>query len=355
MKKTYLYILITVISLLLGGNNYVMASTITIEADKQSFQIKDNTALFNGNVRVSYDSFKINSPKAVLSSNNKGEPDKAIFSEGVSVLRNDKNNNDSLNSDSLTLLIASNNFIAEGKTISHLKKNTPNAVTIKAHRQEFNSKTNEVSASGSVVINLKDMILSGGSANLQTSADGKPLRATFSNSARVVKGDSTITAGTISIELNSNNITASGGVNTVTNLKDAGKVSMRSNTQTYNKSTNELVGSGNVTIQYQDYKASGPKATLYLSSENALQKIVFTGRSQIKDSLRKVIADKIVVSVNPKNFTAEGNVRTQVTRQEQPLKTTPKSKEKAAINTEKPAVKQEKSATDTTRTNKEGQ
>lgn len=348
MKKTYLYIFIATISLLLGANNYINASTITIEADKQSFQIKDNTALFNGNVRVSYDNFKINSPKAVLSSNSKGEPDKAIFSEGVSVYRNNKNNNDSLNSDSLILFMASNNLIAEGKTVSHFKKNTPNAVTIRAHRQEFNSKTNEVSASGSVVINLKDMILSGGSANLQTTADGKPSKAIFSNSARVVKGDSTITAGTISIELSSNNITASGGVNTVTNLKETGKVSMRSNTQTYTKSTNELIGSGNVTIEYQDYKASGHKATLYLSPDNSLQKIVFIGRSQIKDSLRKVTADKIVVSVNPKNFTAEGNVRTQVTRQDQPPKTATKSKEKPPINPEN-NIKQEKPASATTK------
>ena len=336
IKKLYLYILIVAISLLSVINSYSQASTITIEADKQSFQIKDNTALFDGNVRVSYDNIKISSPKAILSSNTKGEPDKAIFSEGVLAYRNDKSSNDSLNADSITLLIASNNLIAEGKTISHFKKNTPDAITIKAQRQEFNSKTNEVSASGGVVINLKDMVLSGGTANLITNG-GKPYKATFSNSARVTKGDSTITAGTISIELNSNDIVASGGVSTITNLKGTGRVSIRSNTQTYDKNTNTIVGSGNVNMEYQDYKASGSKATLYLTPDNSLQKIIFTGRSQIKDALRKVSADKIVVSINPKNFTAEGNVKTQFTRQEQTKKTITKSGEKPAVKREEPA------------------
>ena len=38
--------------------------------------------------------------------------------------------------------------------------------------------------------------------------------------------------------------------------------------------------------------------------------IVFYGRTKIKEGDKEVEADKIVITMNPKNFTAEGNVKT---------------------------------------------
>lgn len=294
------------------------ATTITIEADKQNFQVENNTAYFNGNVKVAYGNITIASPKAVLNSNVKGEPEKATFSEGASVIKADKESSDKLTADSVTLMLASNQLIAEGNTYSEIKQNTPAAITVRANRQELNNVSNEIKASGGVTINYKGMKISGEQAVLITSASGKPYKATITGNARIVRDTSTISAGSISIELSTHNLTASGGVNTVTTLKGAGKVSMSSSYQQYDKGSNTIIGSGKVKVVYQDYVATGPKATLFTSSDNSLQKIIFSGRAQIRDVAREVSANTISVSFNPKNFTAEGNVKTRFIKKDFP-------------------------------------
>ncbi|MGD9580806.1 MAG: LptA/OstA family protein [Vampirovibrionia bacterium] len=313
----------------------VKANTVTIEADKQDFKVETNTAHFSGNVKVNYDNIIIRSPDATLTSDVTGEPEKAVFANGATALMKEGVSSDDIKANQITLMLASNTMIAQGNTFANFKKGTPNAVTIKADTQEFNSLTSEIKASGGVIINYKDMVITGGSAVLLNDASGKPDKAKISGHAKVVRGTNTITAGTITIELNSNNFTASGGVKTLAVLKDAGKVSMTSNHQMYNKSSNIIIGTGNVNVVYQDYNASGPKATLYLGEGNSLKKIVFTGRSQIKEAARKVTADVINVSINPKNFTAEGNVKTEFIT----TKTTLKDAIKPDDKTKKPDKK----------------
>lgn len=310
------------------------AVTVTIEADKQDFKVADNTALFNGNVKVSYGNIIISSPTAILTSNEKGEPEKAVFTEGASAIKSDKEANDNLTADSITLLLASNEMIAQGNVYSQIKKGTPASVTIKANQQEINNSTNKVRASGGVVIKYKGMTISGNEADLTMTKENKPVKAEIKGSARVIRDNSTIAAGIISFDLNTNNITASQGVNTITTLKGAGKVSMSSDFQQYDKINNLIIGSGHVKVIYQDYIATGPRATLYTSADDNLDKIIFTGRAQIKDSLRKVDADKITVSFDPKNFSAEGNVKTQFIQNNVPQSTSELKKNDTNKNTE---------------------
>lgn len=308
--------------------NYSNATNVLIEADKQNYELSSNTASLNGNVKVNYGNIKIKSPKATLISNASGQPQKAIFTNGVLAEKVDKVSNDSITADSMTLLLASNQMIAEGNTYSQIKKNSPASITVRAARQEFVTTSNEMKASGNVQINYKGMSISGGNATILTSA-GKPYRATISGGARIVKGPSTISAGTISIDLGSHNLIASGGVTTTTSMQGTGSVSMSSDTQTFDKGSNTIIGSGHVRIVYKDYIASGPKATLFTSG-NDLQKIVLTGRGQIKESARQVSADVITISINPKNFVAEGNVKTQFVKPEsqqtQPAQNTSKKR-----------------------------
>lgn len=287
------------------------AVTVTIEADKQDFQVANNTAQFNGNVRVNFDNVTIRSTKAILTSDDKGEPEKAVFTEGASATMKAKDSNDDLKAESITLLLASSQLIARGNSYSQFKKGTAASITVKADTQEFNNKTNEVKATGNVVVHYKDMVISGGQVILVNSEQGKAQRAKITGNAKIVRGDTTISAGNISIELGSNDLNASGGVSTVTTLAGAGRVSMTSSSQVFDKSANQIIGTGSVKVIYQDYVATGPKATLNLGPDNSLQNILFTGRSEIKDSMRKVSADVIKVSINPKNFNAEGNVKTQ--------------------------------------------
>lgn len=319
----------------------VQASTVTIEAQKQDFKVETNTASFIGNVRVKYENIRIFSPVASLVANAKGEPDKAIFSEGARAKMTREGSTGDLTADQITLNLASNELIAQGNTFTKIKRKAPGLITVKADEQQFNNKTQEVKAKGNIVIHYKDSVISGDNATLTNDQQGKPVKAIISGNARFVRGVSTVRAGSIAMDLNSTNINASGGVNTVTTLKGAGRVTMRSSSQVYNKAANTVTGTGSVKMSYQDYIATGPKAVLYLSGKNSLKEIIFTGRSQIHDAMRKVTADKIKVTVDPKNFYAEGNVKTQfkqVNKQSKPAPKATKEPEKPAL---KPAVKEE--------------
>jgi lipopolysaccharide export system protein LptA len=309
--------------------------TVTIEADKQDFQVDQNTAHFSGNVKVDYGSITIQSPIAVLTSNEKGQPDKAVFSKGASAIRKSQDASDKLTAENITLMIASNQLIARGNSFASIKQGSEAAVTISADTQEFNNVTNEIKASGSVKVTYKGMQLFANQAKLTTDKTGKPYRAELSGNARVVRHNGTISGGTITYDVNSNNISASGGVNTVTSLPGSGQVTMRSDYQQYDRASNIIIGSGHVRVTYQDYIATGPKATIYTAGGNNIDKIVFTGRAQIADSQRKVTANTITVSLNPKNFIAEGNVKTQFVQ-----KNVPEAASQPAVKEEKKETKE---------------
>lgn len=311
------------------------ASTVTIEAEKQDFKVETNTASFIGNVRVKYENIKIFSPLASLISNDKGEPDRAVFSNGASAQMTQPDANGDLTADQITLFLASNELLAQGNTFTKITRKSPGVITVKADEQKFNNKTREVDAKGNIVIHYKDSVISGSQAKLINSSQGKPLKASISGGAKFTQGNSTVRAGSISVDLNTSDVTASGGVNTITTLKGTGKVTMRSATQVYNKAANTLTGKGSVNMTYQDYTATGPQAVLYLGPNNSLKEIIFTGRSQINDSIRKVSADRIKVTIDPKNFYAEGNVKTQfkqVTKPAEPSQTPAPAATEAPVN-----------------------
>ena len=66
-------------------------------------------------------------------------------------------------------------------------------------------------------------------------------------------------------------------------------------------------------VTYKDYDAKGPKATVYPDKiTNKPNEIVFIGRSTIVEQMRSIEADRIKMYINPKNFFAEGNVKTVI-------------------------------------------
>ena len=69
--------------------------------------------------------------------------------------------------------------------------------------------------------------------------------------------------------------------------------------------------SGNVNVWYQDYYAVGPKITFIPDEKTGKpNEIFFTGRSSITQGVKTIYADKIRMTIEPKDFQAEGNVRT---------------------------------------------
>ena len=103
----------------------------------------------------------------------------------------------------------------------------------------------------------------------------------------------------------------SGNTKTTAISDDGKKLTIHSDYQQYQKRQNSYVGSGHVKIWYDDYYAQGPKVSVFPNAaNNKLNEIYFIGRSKIVQNERDIIADKIKITMDPKDFSAEGNVRT---------------------------------------------
>ena len=96
-------------------------------------------------------------------------------------------------------------------------------------------------------------------------------------------------------------------------MEGGDKLVLKSNYQEYNKKKNTYNASGNVHVWYQDYFAVGPKITFYPDKTTGKpNEIYFTGRSSITQGVRTIYADKIRMTLEPKDFQATGNTRTVI-------------------------------------------
>ena len=63
-------------------------------------------------------------------------------------------------------------------------------------------------------------------------------------------------------------------------------------------------------IQYEDYIATGPKVIVVQDkTTKKLNEAIFVGRAKIETKGRTIEADRITITMNPKDFKAEGNVK----------------------------------------------
>ena len=94
---------------------------------------------------------------------------------------------------------------------------------------------------------------------------------------------------------------------------DGTRINVWSDRQEYYKQPNIIQASGKVHVIYKDYDAKGPKATVYPDPKTKKpNEIIFIGRSTIVEQMRSIEADRIKMYINPKNFFAEGNVKTVI-------------------------------------------
>jgi lipopolysaccharide assembly outer membrane protein LptD (OstA) len=127
----------------------------------------------------------------------------------------------------------------------------------------------------------------------------------------ITEKESVITADNFVYNPKSNEIVAMGNVHSHSVGDDGSVVDIYSNYQQYDRTTASYMTSGSVKINYQNYVAIGPKATfLPQKGKKKLNKVIFYGRSTVQEGDKIIEADKIILTLKPKNFTAEGNVKT---------------------------------------------
>ena len=106
-------------------------------------------------------------------------------------------------------------------------------------------------------------------------------------------------------------MSVSGNTKTDAYSDDGKKLVIHSDFQQYNKKQNSYIGTGHVKIWFDEYYAQGPKVSVFPDAETGKpNEVYFVGRSKIVQADKDIISDKIKMTMEPKDFVAEGNVRT---------------------------------------------
>jgi len=306
------------------------AEDIYIQADKQTFDGK--TTVFEGNVDVDYQNIKVKSPKVIVKTDENGKTETATFLNGAHAVKNDGYSQSELKANIINLSLLKNRIKAEGNAESSVFENKKPVVHITAATQEFDITKNIIIATDNVKINYQEINTKSNKARISMDDNGNLKKVELLGNATVNQDKSVIKADDVLYNPITNEMVAYGNVNSVTILDDGTPVDITSEFQQYDKTTQTLITSGHVKINYKEYVAIGPNATFVPDAASAKtnksskpNKIIFTGRAKIIEGERHVEADRIEITVNPKDFKADGNVKTRFT-QVQSLKDMKKQK-----------------------------
>lgn len=316
-KQTIIKTLITtgILSLtLLSALSY--AENINIQADKQTFDGK--TTNFEGNVNVDYQNINVKSPKVVVKAGATGQTETATFLNGAHAVQNTGYTQRDVKANIINLSLLKNRIKAEGNAESYVFENKKPIVHITADTQEFDIAKNIIVATNNVNITYNEINTISNKARISIDGNGSLKKVELLGAVTVNQDKSKIKANDVLYNPVTNEMVAYGNVKSRSILDDGTPVDIESEFQQYDKTSQTLITSGHVKIYYKGYIASGPKATFVPDAETAKKnsnskpnKIIFTGRAIIIEGERHVEADRIEITVNPKNFTAEGNVKTR--------------------------------------------
>lgn len=305
------------------AQGFTQTKQVNIEAQEQLFDPSGSTT-FKGKVHVTYDDYQIFSDEAVLKLSAMGEPSVATFYPrplAKHIGKNTPGKEDTLRGDKIRIHLQESRIEAEGDTVSYVTSVAANPIQILADHQQFNNNTHTVTANGNVDVTYEGTNIKSPQATMWLSEGGKAQKVVFSGGATAVKSNSSIQSGTLTIIAGSGNMVAEHNVKThVRNGAKPGEPSdvyITSAYQQYDNDADTMLASGNVKIDYGDYKTSGPKATFRMKS-GQVDTILLTGRSTITTNGRQVTADQITITTSPKHFDAVGNVKSQFLAKQQP-------------------------------------
>ena len=307
MKKIILGFVITFLAAA------VYASDLVIESKTQSFNEKENKVKFNGDVSVTIDDVKVEGQTADVNMTKDGQLDTATFYDKPYAYEIKKNKKREVKANILKVSLITKVVKAEGDTQSIVFDGRTPVVVINADTQEYDTKSGVMNADGTVTIKYKDIETYSNHATIKTDKNGDLKNITLIGNARVKEKNNESFADKFVYDPATEILTATGNTTSKASMEGGDKLILKSAYQEYNKSKNIYNASGNVHVWYQDYYAVGPKITFYPDSKtNKPNEIYFTGRSSITQGVRTIYADKIKMTLEPKDFQATGNTRTVI-------------------------------------------
>jgi len=326
MNKKYIIIGMFLTLFVAFSATFCLADNIVIEANKQNYNAKDNMTHFEGDVKVTSKDITVTGPKAVMKINANNKPEYALFVNNPIAKKITPTSKSQIKANIMRLSLIDNIVKAEGNVFSEVTETSSPVMTMKSDTQEYDISSNTIIAKGNVEINYKELKTKSNEAMILVDKAGKPQQVRLMGSAKVIQDKSIVDADSFIYNPANNEVIAHGNTYSQTILDDLTQVFVWSDIQAYDQNTETLMTSGNVKIAYKEYLAFGPKATLFKEGTSTKpNKIIFLGRSRIRENSREVEANKIQITLNPKDFTAEGNVKTKFT-QIQSYKKGPKDK-----------------------------
>jgi lipopolysaccharide export system protein LptA len=361
-----------------GSNDPTQVSgPVDIQANEQEFA--GDQIIARGNVKVVYKDSVIHAPVATMQRDAGGNPQRAVFSghphlvQGKNLIDAETLTFDMANSRVLaegrahsevesTDNNANQDDKADGSAGSLLTKpksrsgGQPEKIITDSDRQEYDRAQDKFEAVGHVKVVHGDITVRSDKLQLVYGADKKPETAIFTGAVVAQQGQNNTMADTITYSLTTKRLQATGHVKSkvVQPKKDlSGKESKRgpqaalpvdpgaayaatsadnadgdpagsteeapifitSNSQDYSQGTNRVSADGNVHVYYQDMVGIGPKVILIRNTEGKAERVYFIGRSQVSQTGRRWIADRITITVADKKVLAEGNTRAMIIQQ----------------------------------------
>jgi len=232
-----------------NGSQPAVEKIIT-DSDYQEYEKDSGKFDASGHVHVLHSNVSVFADKLRLVYGTDGKPETALFTGHVNALQEGNNTQ----AEKITYYLTSKRLQANGNVRSRMIQQKPN-----------------------------------GSGN--TSQNKKAIS---------VKPNSPATAGAA---------TAAPVTHSNTSAADDDSIYVLSDAQDFNQNTGKMDADGNVKVYYQDTIGVGPKAVLFRNAEGRAEKVIFTGRSQISQSGKRWIADRITMAVATKKILAEGNTK----------------------------------------------
>ncbi len=287
---------------------------IQVSSTEQLYEPLDGRTSFQGNVKVALEGTEITGQQANIQMDKDGKATSAVFNQRSRMVKKNGNQQTVIQADNMNMGLQDGSLQAQGKVVTQMAGDPKSGdVFIQSDTQIFDQDKHLMRAIGHVVVKRQDLSVTSPEAIVFMAESGGVEKVLFIKGANLSQGEQQMSAESITIKLDSGDIFAEKDTKSIVDGKDSQgkptKVRVQSYLQEWDKDTGTLFANGNAIVHYDDYLAKGPKAVFYRIN-NDLDHIVLTGRAQIEDDERKVTGDKVTITVNPRQFNAEGNVTT---------------------------------------------
>ena len=309
MKKRKFLIIISLLFLFLSA--VTIGSDLIIESKTQTYSERDNLIKFLGDVKVRYEDITIVGDKADVSVTKDNKLDTATFHDQPYAYQIQNNKKREVKANILKFSLLNKVIRAEGNTQTIVTEGKTPIAIINANEQEYDTKTNVMTARGTVSIKYRDVTAFSDKAIVRTNKNGEVQRLDLVGHAKINQTKHHATADHFVYTASNEEMVAIGNTMTSTVTENGSPFKVTARYQQYDKKNNIFMGSGNVQVYYQDYYAKAPKMTCYPDKiTKKINEVFMSGRSMIQQNDKEIHADKIKIIVDPKNFEAVGNVKT---------------------------------------------